>query len=108
MQNAQGKGQTWFPGKRVATVDVRYYLEWTDRPGQYIDRLSEREAGAKIRQLRASEELSALFTVVREVREGTAKACSRCGARPRTWEWDCDGKFENATCDSEQCRATRP
>ncbi|QPB09812.1 hypothetical protein CPT_Shady_051 [Streptomyces phage Shady] len=107
MQNAQGKGQTWFPGKTCVDVDVRYYLEWTDRPDAPLNRLTERKAAEMIRTIKAKPELGEVFTVVREVRERIANACVWCGSRPRTWDMDCDGPYENVTCDTEQCTAGR-
>ncbi|MER6176674.1 hypothetical protein [Streptosporangium sp. NPDC001681] len=36
-----------------------------------------------------------------------ANACSWCRARPRAWEHDCDGPYERAVCDNDQCREAR-
>jgi hypothetical protein len=106
MQNAQGKGQTWFPGKTAVDVDVRYFVGWTDTDS-YLRRVSEGEAGQLLRKIKTTPELAEVFTVTREVRTRIANACAYCGARPRTWDWDCDGNFESATCDSEQCPNAR-
>ncbi|MEV1170122.1 hypothetical protein [Nonomuraea sp. NPDC049784] len=34
-------------------------------------------------------------------------ACYWCRARPRAVEYDCDGAYRTATCDSAQCREAR-
>jgi hypothetical protein len=31
------------------------------------------------------------------------RLCSWCRARPRAWEWDCDGAYQLALCDDPQC-----
>jgi hypothetical protein len=95
-----------FRNKTAVDVDVRYYLAHVGREG-YLNRLSEREAGNILRMLKREPEAADTFKVVREVITRVANACYYCGARPRTWEWDCDGQFENVTCDSEQCRTGR-
>lgn len=35
----------------------------------------------------------------------TSIACSSCGARPVEVDYDCDGAYLTASCDSEQCKA---
>ncbi len=101
MQNAQGKGQTWFPGKTCVDVEVRYLLKW----GTGSNYVTEAHAAKALRYNKQTD--APLFTVTREARQRIANACAYCGARPRRWDWDCDGKFEDAVCDSEQCAAGR-
>lgn len=98
------KGVNYFPGKTAVDVEIRYFLAY---PHGGERKITEREAAQFIRAQREYPEHADMFTVVRETRERVANACMYCGSRPRTWEWDCDGLFENSTCDSDQCRAGR-
>ncbi|MFG3200339.1 hypothetical protein ACGFYT_29945 [Streptomyces sp. NPDC048208] len=98
------KGRNYFPGKTATDIRVRYYVANSNGSES---RITERQAAEIIRVQRETPEFAPMFTVIRDVQEWTANACAWCGSRPRVWEWDCDGKFETSSCDSEQCRAGR-
>jgi hypothetical protein len=99
------KGINYFPGKTATDVEVTYYAYYVSR--ELESKITESHAAFIIRETRKTPELANFIQVIRDVKEWTANACMYCGSRPRTWEMDCDGLFENATCDSEQCRAGR-
>ncbi|MQS40012.1 hypothetical protein [Streptomyces katsurahamanus] len=98
-----GKGIDYFPGKLALEVEVKYWLETTDGVGYTPHSLTMRAAGDMLRKIKANPEIGTVFRVVREVRTRLVEACPWCGARPQALEWDCDGPYRTATCESPQC-----
>lgn len=43
--------------------------------------------------------------IERVVRHTEARACYWCQARPRAWDYDCDGMYELSSCEDAQCNA---
>ncbi|WP_433426196.1 hypothetical protein ACQP1V_42950 (plasmid) [Microtetraspora malaysiensis] len=90
--------------KRITAPTSSYLLEL---PGH--DWYESRVTGLRDARntLHAARQAGLTMKVTRIVKLRTANACSWCRARPRAWDWDCDGAYEDAVCDSDQCREGR-
>ncbi|MEV4472894.1 hypothetical protein [Nonomuraea sp. NPDC049504] len=92
--------------KYVATATRRYRMELPDR--DWFEPIVTDDVHRVIRSRRAAR-LAGLQLVVTllPLRAEEVPACSWCRARPRAVEYDCDGAYLTATCESAQCRKAR-